>query len=276
MKRPSTSTLVAAALGTALSLTPLVLAQQSSDQITVPFTDPARQGTVRVSSLNGTITVHGANRRDVLIETRGGGRDDRNRNAGSDRSGGLRRLTQSAGFEAVEQNNQLTISTGINDEVALVIYVPTKTNLKVSGTNGGNMTIDGVDGDIEANNTNASITLTNVAGSVVAHSVNGEVKATLSRATPDKPMAFTSLNGNVDVTLPASVKATFKLRSDMGDVFTDFDLQLRSPSAAPQTRRENGQFRIEMNRSITGAANGGGPEIEMRTFNGSVYLRKGQ
>ena len=39
-------------------------------------------------------------------------------------------------------------------------------------------------------------------------------------------MAFTSLNGIVDVTLPASVKANVKLRSDQGDVFTDFDIQL--------------------------------------------------
>jgi DUF4097 and DUF4098 domain-containing protein YvlB len=89
-------------------------------------------------------------------------------------------------------------------------------------------------------------------------------------------MAFTSLNGNVDVTLPSSVKATFKLRSDMGDVFTDFDLQLQAQTTpVPNSRRENGQFRIEVNRSISGTANGGGAEIELRTFNGSVYLRKG-
>jgi hypothetical protein len=30
-----------------------------------------------------------------------------------------------------------------------------------------------------------------------------------------------------------------------------------------------------VNRSIYGTVNGGGPEIELRTFNGSVFLRKG-
>ena len=32
---------------------------------------------------------------------------------------------------------------------------------------------------------------------------------------------------------------------------------------------------IEVNKSITGTINGGGPELELRTFNGSVYVRKG-
>jgi hypothetical protein len=36
-----------------------------------------------------------------------------------------------------------------------------------------------------------------------------------------------------------------------------------------------GKYRLEVNRAIYGTVNGGGPEIELRTFNGSVYLRKG-
>jgi DUF4097 and DUF4098 domain-containing protein YvlB len=140
-----------------------------------------------------------------------------------------------------------------------------------------------VDGDIEVSNVNGPITLTQLAGTVVANTVNGKLTATLTRVTGDKPMAFTSLNGNVDVTLPASIKATFKLRSDMGDVFSDFDIQLRPAPNEPDRRaaiRENqgrreGRFQIEVNRAIYGAVNGGGPEIELRTFNGSVFVRKG-
>jgi hypothetical protein len=30
-----------------------------------------------------------------------------------------------------------------------------------------------------------------------------------------------------------------------------------------------------MSRSINGTINGGGPEIELRTFNSNVYVRKG-
>jgi hypothetical protein len=115
-----------------------------------------------------------------------------------------------------------------------------------------------------------------VAGAVVAHSVNGKITATMTRVAPDRQMAFTSLNGGVDVTLPASVKANFKLRSDQGDVFTDFDMQMRPAPAAPEPRREGGRYRIEVNNAIYGSVNGGGPEYEMRTFHGNVYVRKGR
>jgi hypothetical protein len=270
--KPSLACIPASLVVGALLLAGPAAAQQT-DQVTVPFTDPSRPGLVTVTSINGTITVHAANRRDVLIETRQ--RPDRrgNRTAAA---GGLRRLEPTAGFEVVEENNRMVISTNANDSVELLVTVPTRTNLKVVGTNGGPLTIEGVDGEIEANNTNNAITLTNVAGSVVAHSTNGNIKATLTRVT-EKPMAFTSLNGNVDVTLPASIKATFKLRSDMGDVFTDFDLQVKTDTTtSPNPQRENGRLRIVVNKSLTGTLNGGGPEFELRTFNANVYLRKGQ
>ena len=269
--KPSLACIPASFVVAALYLTGPVAAQQT-DQVTVPFTDPARPGLVTVASVNGTITVHAAARRDVLIETRP--RPERSRNRTT--AGGLRRLEPTAGFEVVEENNRMVISTNANDSVELLVTVPIRTNLKAAGTNGGPLTIEGVDGEIEANNTNNAITLTNVAGSVVAHSTNGNVKATLTRVT-EKEMAFTSFNGNVDVTLPASLKATFKLRSDMGDLFTDFDLQVKTDTTTSQNpQRENGQLRIVVNKSLTGTLNGGGPEIELRTFKGNVYLRKGQ
>ena len=62
----------------------------------------------------------------------------------------------------------------------------------------------------------------------------------------------------------------------MGDVYTDFDLQLKTDTTATQNpQRENGKLRIVVNKSQTGTLNGGGPEVELRTFNGSIYLLKG-
>jgi len=124
---------------------------------------------------------------------------------------------------------------------------------------------------------NGKVNILNVSGSVVAHSSNGKAVATIARVAPQKAMAFTSLNGIVDVTLPASVKANVKLRSDQGDVFTDFDIQLTTTREAPavkDTRKSDGRYRIEVDRSLFGTINGGGPEFELRSFNGNVYLRR--
>ena len=77
---------------------------------------------------------------------------------------------------------------------------------------------------------------------------------------------------------PAATKANLRLRSDNGDVYSDFDVQL-APSASPAvepSNSSNGRYRIRRNRSVVGAINGGGPEFELRTFNSNVYVRKGK
>ena len=122
--------------------------------------------------------------------------------------------------------------------------MPLRTNLELGSVNGGTITVENVEGELEIENVNGAVVLTNVAGSVVANSQNGGVTATLSRVMADKPMAFTSFNGKVDVTLPASIKATLKMRSDNGDIFTDFDVQLQPErlGIAPAPTRNNGKL----------------------------------
>jgi hypothetical protein len=271
--------LVATAAAVSLADNAVIVGQQPSQPLTIALSDPGRPGMIELNLVNGSATIKGANRKDVLVEARPreegpprGGR--RGGDAGA--STGLRRLTQTAGFEVEEARNDVKIDAGPNRPIDFDIQVPLRTNLKLSLVNNANLAVSDVEGDLELENVNGPITLTNVAGSVVAHTVNGKVTASLTRLTPDKPMAFTSLNGGVDVTLPATVKANLKLRSDMGDVYSDFDIQLRTAAATPETRRDGGRLRIEVNNAIYGTVNGGGPEIEMRTFNGNVYVRKGR
>jgi hypothetical protein len=249
-----------------------------AERVTLSFSDPARAGTLVVQMLSGSLTINASDRQDVAVEARSDGR--RQNAAGApDAPAGLRRLVQPAGFVVEESDNVIRISSGFGrDPVDFIVQVPLRTNLKLRVINGGPLTVDGVDGDIEADNINGSITLTNVAGSVVAHSTNGEVKASLTRVADGKAMAFTTVNGNVDVTLPASAGGNLSLRSMHGEVYTDFDLQLTPPSASPVVRdgRPGGRYRIEIDRAIYGTLNGGGPDFELRTLNGNVYVRRRQ
>jgi hypothetical protein len=47
----------------------------------------------------------------------------------------------------------------------------------------------------------------------------------------------------------------------------------RSVTSSP--RGGDGRFRIDVGQAIQGSVNGGGPEFELRTFAGNIYLRKG-
>jgi len=257
------------------------IAQSASPAaIVAPLTDPARPATVKVNVISGGITVRAASRRDVQVEVSQGDepRDRRvQRRGGSADTTGLRRLTSGASFSVEEENNEVRVSSRTHDaDTHFIITVPTRTNLNLSSINGGVILVEGVEGEMEIQNTNDAIVLRSVGGSVVAHAINGGVTATVTRVTPNKAMAFTSLNGDVDVTLPVATKAALKLRSDQGEVFTDFEMQVRTdPPAVQETRRSGGRFRIEVSRAISGTINGGGPDVELRSFNGSVYLRRG-
>ena len=260
---------------------PRVITAQSSqqptgDQVAVPLSDPSRPALVHISLVQGGITVRGANRRDVLVVARP--EADRPSRRSDPAASGLRRLPQTAGFRISEEANRVNIgSDSPSRSISFDVEVPLRTNLRLRTVNGGEVRVDNVDGEIEVSNTNGGITLTSVAGSVTAGTTNGDVKASLTRVAADKEMAFTSLNGTVDVTLPSSTKASLRLRSDRGDVYSDFDVQLK-PEPVPtvsESSGSRGRYRISRNRSIVGTINGGGPEIELRTFNSNVYVRKG-
>jgi len=264
------------------------IAAQTPDpqRVTVPLSDPGRPGSLQVDIVMGSITVKGTNRKDMLIEARGNpvvGPPRRRRSPDEPPPPGLRRLTQNTPFSVEEDRNEVSVDVeSPTRSIDFVIEVPLRTNLEVE-TVMGSVTVEGVEGELEIESVNGEVTLTNVGGSVVAHTVNGKLLATIARAMPQQPMAFTSLNGSVDVTLPANVKANLKLRSDQGDVYTDFDLQQAVDTDRNRGQRDNGRQRddpgrrrVEVDNAIYGSINGGGPDFEMRTFNGNVYVRKGK
>jgi len=269
-----TSTALATASPRAMTTT--MRQQSSADQVTVPLSDPARPALIDVSLVQGSITVRGGNRKDVLV-TAQPDTDRPSRRYDADATG-MRRIPQTAGFRISEDANRVKVSSdNPNRSISFVIEAPSRSNLKLSTVNGGEILVENIDGDLTVSNTNGGITLNGVAGTVNAGTTNGNVRATMTRVDALKEMAFTSLNGTVDVTLPPTTKANLRMRSDNGDVYSDFDVQLAPTTPVVQeSRSANGRYRISRNRSVVGAINGGGPEFELRTFNSNVYVRKGR
>jgi len=211
-----------------------VAARAQSDKVTVAFSDPSRPGTVKVGLINGGITVTGYNGKEVIVEaTPRASRRSREREGAP--AGGMKRIMVSAsGLTVEEENNMMSIgATTHSGPVDLAIQVPQRANLQLRTHNDGHITVENVQGELDVNDTNGNVTLTNVSGSAVAHALNGNVVVTFDKVTPDKSMSFSSLNGNIDVTLPPDVKAKLKMKSDNGDIFTDFDIQMDASSRQP-------------------------------------------
>jgi DUF4097 and DUF4098 domain-containing protein YvlB len=185
----------------------------------------------------------------------------------------------STGLEVEESNNLVSISAeSWKYAVDITIQVPRTSSLELHSTNDGDIVVENVGGEIEVENVNGSNTLRNISGNAVVNTVNGDVTVTMTRVTPDKPMSFSSMNGDVDVTLPADIKANVKMKSQQGEIYSDFDITLKqAPQKAEEVSKSGkGKYRISFEKNIYGAINGGGPEYAFNTFNGDVFIRKGK
>jgi hypothetical protein len=245
------------------------------DRVTVPFSDASRPRMLKASVLNGSITVKGYDGKDVIIETRSRG-DGRQR--APRRADGLRRIdVGSYGLTAEEQDNVVRVSTSpSHGDVDLVIQVPLLTSLQLRGQNNGTISVERVEGEMDIDNLNGPVKLMNVSGVVVAHSLNGEVQVVLDRIQSGKAMSFSSLNGDIDVTLPGDAKARVKMKSDNGDVYSDFDIKLEASASrtVEEGRSGKGKYRVRVDKAVYGTINGGGADMQFTTLNGKIYLRK--
>jgi hypothetical protein len=260
-------------------LSAMAWAQDNPERLTVPFSDPSRPKTVRGNLMNGCFSVEGYQGAEVIIEGRAAAESARERRAPRGAEG-LRRIgANNFGLTVEEENNVVKIGGPMSQAGEVIVRVPLATSLKLECMNGGNLKVERVSGDLELQNLNGAVSVTNVSGSVVAHSLNGKVVVALDKVTPDKPMSFSTMNGDIDVTLPADVRANFRMKSDNGDVYSDFDIKLLPNTGKPvveDNRSKGGKYRVKVDKTTVGSVNGGGPEISFKTFNGNIFIRKRQ
>lgn len=172
----------------------------------------------------------------------------------------------------MEEDNVITVHRrpGGNGNVSLT--VPVDTSLRLH-TLSGAIDVDGVHGEVEVHTLNGHVTLSHISGTVTADSQNGPIKVDMDSVNQSKPLAFSTFNGVVDLTFPPDLKANLTVKTNHGAVYSDFEVTLGGSRAITE-KNGNGQFRIRMDNTIRGSIDGGGVDLTIRSFNGSVYIRK--
>ncbi|HEY6971439.1 MAG TPA: DUF4097 family beta strand repeat-containing protein [Candidatus Angelobacter sp.] len=249
-------------------------ADANGDRVAYKLEDSSRPASVRAHLLNGGITVKGSAGNEVIVEARVRGGADH-----ADNEGRLKRIPQTAtGLSVDAENNEVVVKVdALQRTVDVTITVPRRTSLSLHTVNDGDIVVSDVEGEMDINDVNGSVTLRGIGGSVVAHALNGKVLVTFTRVDPQKSMAFSSLNGDIDVTFPPDIKANLSLRSDNGEIYSDFDIQMQATAPQPivdDERTKGGHYRVRMDKTIRATINGGGPEFQFKNFNGNIYIRK--
>lgn len=264
----------------AMFLGALAFTQESSpDKATVPFSNPSKPGMVEANVYSGSITVKGYEGKEVIVEARLRGKVvSEEKKEPSEKAAGMKLIQVAAtGLTVEEKNNVMEISAeSYKNTVDLAIQVPHATSLKLGSYRNGEIVVENVSGEIEVENYQGPIKVTGVSGAVVANTYNGNVTVTLTKVAPDKPMSFSTWRGDIDVTLPADVKANVKMKSERGDIYSDFEVKILP---APQkdvekARKEEGKYKISFGRYIYGKINGGGPEFQFNNYSGDIFIRR--
>ena len=249
---------------------------QEKETINVPLTHPGQTGTLKIGLINGSISVVGYAGTEVIFDAQS---SDVNKKINKTESKkGMKRISGNGGFglNIEEKNNIIEASSdNPNSDINVMVRVPKNFSLELSCINGGDITVDGVNGSHEFSNVNGGIDLKNISGSVVANTLNEDLNVSFTTVTPGTPMAFTSLNGDVNLTLPSTVKINIDAKTDNGDLYSDFDVKIIEKNAGAKSEKKNGFYKISKDQSILGAINGGGAEVLLKTLNGDIFIKKG-
>lgn len=172
------------------------------------------------------------------------------------------------GLSINQEGNRISISGAHKeaDNAEYKILLPKNIMLKIDYNSwvGGDVKVKGMAGEIEAKSQVGNLEFIDVTGPIVAHTLSSDLEVSFTSLSQKTPSSLTSTSGDIDVTMPSSVKGTFKMSTISGGVYTGFNFDF---GEGDNRRRASGQ-------NATGKLNGGGVEVSLRSISGDVYVRK--
>jgi len=208
-------------LAAAVALLLLSAARAEEAVSKIKFADPAKPGTIKIIIARGDLHIAGGDTTEIVVKSEAKPESD------APRKDGLRRLATSSSFSLTEKDNVVTLdalSEGwAGTSTDFEVTVPHATTVIVANSYGGDIACGGITGDVEIKSMNGEVTLDDLTGGALVDTMNGEIHASVAALHDGKPLSFTSMNGEVVLRVPAAAKANVRLRSQNGEILTDFD-----------------------------------------------------
>ncbi len=240
------------------------------DLFSIPLSSPGKVGMLEVEQLSGSIKVVAYAGDEVIVKVTVADVEDKGKSKyGMKRIGGA-----GLNISAEEDDNVVTINNEAwNRKTDFDIKVPKNFSLKLETVNDGDIYVEGVNGEMEISNVNGHITLKDVSGSATTDTTNGEVKVNFNSVHSGADMAFSSFNGNVEVIFPSSLKANVKAKSEMGDIYSDFDMTISDREPEMEKGETSKGYKVKIEQWVRFNINGGVPEMLFKTYNGDILIK---
>jgi Putative adhesin len=270
MKRTVTLSIVAAALAALAAFANgagPTLAAQPQQQSEFRWHEPLAAGRViEIKGINGNVEATPAAGGEVEVvavkRARRGNPDDVRIEVVRHGDG----VTICAVYPTSEGREPNTCSAGPNDRshvqnndtsVNFTVRVPAGVRFTGKTVN-GKVDANGLTADVEARTVNGGINVSTT-GLARATTVNGSITVEMGRADWSDELAFKTVNGGIDLSLPASLSAQVQVKTLNGDISTDFPMTVTGTVSK---------------RRLNGTVGAGGRDLVIETVNGSVQLRR--
>jgi DUF4097 and DUF4098 domain-containing protein YvlB len=268
---------------------------QNNGEFTVPFSNPSAPMKLVVDIKTGTVIVKGTARKDVLVKYTSEKNEDRERDEDDDdddrkhkvrvnvdidngrkSKDGLKKISGgSMDLEASEyQNTVKVVSDNWNESMTVTVEVPSTINMHVKTYNDGDLEVNNIVGVVELTNYNGAITAKSISGTVIAQTYNGDIKIVYDKLTPDTPLSYVNYNGDIDLTFPSTLKASVKMKTKQGEIYSGFDAPIQKSTPVTKNESKSGAYKVVIDDWVKMDINGGGPEITVKSYNGDIYIRK--
>ncbi len=221
----------------------------------------ARNGNVRVSNINGSVTVEAWDRDEVRLEATkiADSKEtladvDLKINATADS------FSVEADYKAWKWNDKRVENRYRKLEVEFRLSVPRGAVLNEIETVNGSVTVSNFTNVTKVSAVNGSVIATNLRGTASLSTVNGQVTADFDRVEGSSKINLTTVNGQVNLTLPSDVNATVKADSLNGNISNDFGLPVKK-----------GQY---VGRDLYGRIGTGEAQIKLNSVNGGLSITR--
>lgn len=171
------------------------------------------------------------------------------------------------GYHSTTNNCHLTYDYKMD----FILKVPVGLNVSISTINNGDVTVEKVNGVVNATNINGGIRLTDLKSQAYAHTINGDVNVEYTN-NPGRDCSFYTLNGDIHALFQRGLSADMDFESFNGSLYTNLPEMQTLPLKVEQASHGEGvKYKIKGHRYQIGK---GGPLLNFETFNGNVYLKQ--
>jgi DUF4097 and DUF4098 domain-containing protein YvlB len=173
---------------------------------------------IRVDNVSGDVVVTGYDGDAVVVTAIKRGRDRE-----------MVEIEDNSGANRVDLSVRYPKRCNCDASVRFEVQVPRGVNFDDHFSSvSGDVHVSGIIGRLHASTVSGDVHIKEVSGSVSASAVSGDVNVAIDRLEGNDDMKFSTVSGDVSVSLPPSLDADVDMSSFSGSIKTDFPVEVRS------------------------------------------------